>query len=385
MTNVWHGMACRHGAPLQRIDRLRDIAWHASSGMPPRVVCRRLAEAGRSPAPAPAFMFGGAGAGTARALFSQIDVPACGCFALDDAAVAPEGLVIKACNGFCGETIGVPMEAAAGIVQRLNTRSVTTRHVGGTIVPLFGGTACSAAGLVTEVLPGLWTLAAAGYRLDELLIAVPDDLPDEGRAMLRAAGVQEWQCLPAGRDDDVIRAGRVVVPSRLQSGARFSPLMQQATGFWTGKLRHSLGLPEPRPGRRLFLSPRETAEPSGIADWQATEAAATEQGMEVVHPAWLGLAERACLFGEADCLLGFDGAALMEACAYAPPGIWVCVIRGSLVRGAGTAALALALGHQVGVVFGTADQEDPLAPALVEAEDRQNALACLALGGRPVV
>jgi capsular polysaccharide biosynthesis protein len=120
-------------------------------------------------------------------------------------------------------------------------------------------------------------------------------------------------------------------------------------------------------------------EPSGVADWQTIEAAAAENGMEVVHPAALSLADRLHLFGEADCLLGFDGAVLREACVHASPGIPICVVRGGLSSGAGTAALALALGHQVGVVFGGADEQDPLAPAVIEAEDRQNALTCLGL------
>ncbi len=379
MTHVWHDIACRHGAPLQRIDRLLDIGGHAGRGTAPRVVCRRLGEPGRSPCPAPAFMFGGAGADIARAVFGQVDVPESKCFALEDAALGPEGIVVKDSTGFCGEAIGVPIEVAARVIQRLNARAATTRKVSGAIVSLFGGAAPDPAALLTDVLPRLWILSAAGHRLDDLLMAVPEALPEDAHAMLLAAGLREGQLLRFRLADDVVRAPRVVVPSPLRSGARFSPFMCRATSFWTARLRASLGLPAPRPARRLFLSPRDTAEPSGVADWQAIEAAAADAGMAVIHPASLGLTARAALFGEACSLLGFDGAALMEACVHAPAGTAVCIIRGGLVRTAGTAALALALGHQAGVLFGATDQEDPLAPVHIAQEDLRSALASLTL------
>jgi capsular polysaccharide biosynthesis protein len=161
--------------------------------------------------------------------------------------------------------------------------------------------------------------------------------------------------------------------------------MGEATRFWTRTVRAGLGLPPPQPERGLFLSPRDTEEPSGVADWQAIEAAAIDHGLTVIHPATLSLAERIATFGEAECLLGFDGAALIEACVFAPPGIPVCAIRGSTASGVRLAGLAPALGHRIGFVFGTGDPEDPTSPATVSGAALQSALTALLLLKRQAV
>jgi len=315
----------------------------------------------------------------ARALFAQIDVAPVGCFAIDDAAVGPHGILVRDDSAFYGATIGTPRQEAETVADWLNAQAVTTGQVAQTLAR-FGSGASDAAALLTDIMPRLWVLAAAGYDFGRLAILISADAHPDTKTLLRAAGLADAQLLAADLPGTVIRAPRLLAPTGLRDRARFSPHMGEATRFWTDRVRAGLGLPPPQPGRGLFLSPRDTAEPSGVAHWQDIEAAAVARGLSVIHPAGLSLAERVATFGEADCLLGFDGAALMEACIFAPPGIPVCAIRGSTASGVRLAGLAPALGQAIGFVFGVYDPEDPGFPATVDGGALQLALTALSLG-----
>jgi capsular polysaccharide biosynthesis protein len=369
----------RHGAPLPRTSRLQDIAAQARGGASPAVVWRQIDGGRRTPAPAPAFMFGGASAEVARALFGQVDGAAAGCFSINDAAIGPDGLVIKESIGFFGASMGLSWEQAEASVRRVNARAATTRQAPGPLVSLFGSGFRDAASQLMDVMPKLWVLAVCGLNPGQLLYLQPSAVQALALAYLQAVGLPEARFVICPAADEAVRAPRVLVPALLRDGARFSPFMGEATRYWTEQVRHGLGLPAARPERPLFLSPRDTVEPSGVADWQAIEAAAIEAGYAVVHPASLSLGERAAVFGEADCLLGFDGAALFEACVFAPAGIPMCAIRGNVSRGVELAGFAQALGHRFGYVFGHAHDDDPDAPAVVQAADLRYALRALAL------
>jgi hypothetical protein len=332
----------------------------------------------RCPAPAPAFLFGGTDVAMARHLFGQIDIPAAGCFSATDSAIGPGGVVIKDSSSFHGEALGLPAAHAAAILDRLRACPTTTCVAPGTAASLFG-MASDAASLLTDIMPRLWVLAAAGHDIGAVRVPIPADAHADAAPLLRAAGLADAQLLLGESTDAVLRAPRVLAPALLRHGARFSPLMGEATRFWTARLRATLGLPAPKPHRALFLSPRDTTEPTGVADWQRIEAAATDRGLATIHPAALSLADRAATYGQAACLLGFDGAALTEACVLAPAGIPVCAIRGNTASDVRLAGLAPALGHAIGFVFGVADQEDPGAPAQISGEALQSALTALFL------
>jgi len=368
----------RHGPPLRHITHLVDIATHAQACARPPVVWRQLDGPRRSPAPAPAFLFGGADAGTARQIFGQIDLPAAGCFSADDAAIAPGGVIIKDGIGFHGEALGIPSMHAAAILNRLNERASTTGLAPSTAAALFG-MENDAAGLLTNIMPGLWVLAAAGHDLARICIPIPTDAHQDATALLRAAGLTDAQLMLGDGPDAILRAPRVLAPAHLCHGARVSPLMGEATRFWTSKLRETLGLPPPRPQRPLFLSPRGAADSCGVAGWQHIEDAATERGLAAIQPASLSLAVRAATYGEAACLLGFDGAALLEACVFAPAGIPIGAIRGNFVTNAPLTGMAAALGHRIGHVFGRLNPENPAAPATVPGADVQRAVTALSL------
>jgi capsular polysaccharide biosynthesis protein len=369
----------RHGAPLPRLLRLHDIAAQARGCASPAVTWRQIDGCRRAPAPSPAFMFGGAGADVARALFGQVDAAAAGCFSIKDAAIGPDGLVIKETFAFFGDSIGSRREQAKAAVRRVNARAATTRQAPGSLVSLFGTAFGDEARLITDVMPLLWVLAVSGLVPGHLLYVQPAGVDARAFAYLQAVGLSEDRFVTCQLADEVVRAPRVLVPALLRDGPRFSPFMGEATRYWTEQVRNGLALPQARPACPVFLSPRDTAEPSGVADWQAIEAAAVNFGFEVVHPASLSLGERASAFGEADCLLGFDGAALMEACAFAPAGIPVCAIRGNVSRGVELAGFAQALGHRFGYVFGHADGEDRDAPAVVQGDALRLALRALSL------
>jgi hypothetical protein len=370
-------MTLRFGPPLRRITHLLDIAAHAQTGARPPVVWRQLAGSTRTSAPAPAFLFGGADARMARHIYGQIDLPAAGCFSAEDAAIGPGGVIIKDGIGFHGDALGIPGARAAAILERLNARPTTTGLAQNPAASLFG-TDNDAAALLTDVMPGLWVLNAAGHR-GTLHIPIPADAHQDTSPLLLAAGHSASQLLLGDAIDAVLRAPRVLAPARLRHGARFSPRMGEATRFWTEKLRANLGLPPPEPRRALFISPRDTVEPTGVADWQHIEAAAIARGLAAIHPENLSLAERATTYGEADCLLGFDGAALLEACIFAPPGTPICAIRGNIATDLRLPGLAAALGHRPGLVFGRIDPENPEAPASVSGGDVQRAMTALLL------
>lgn len=368
----------RHGPPLRRITRRFDIGAHAQAAAEPKVVWRQIDGWRRCPAPPPAFMFGGADPALARALFGQIDASPIGCFAIDDAAVGPHGILVRDDSGFYGETIGTPRQDAETAADWLNAQGVTTGQVSQTLAR-FGSGAQDAAGLLIDIMPCLWVLATSGHDLRCLAIVIPADAHPDLKPLLLAAGLADAQLLHADFPGAVFRAPRLLAPTSLRDRARYSPHMGEATRFWTARVRRSLGLPPPLPGRSLFLSPRDMAEPSGVAHWQDIEAAAVARGLTVIHPAGLSLAERVATFGQADCLLGFDGTALMEACVFAPPGIPVCAIRGSTASGVRLAGLAPSLGQSIGFVFGVADPEDPDLPAVVDGEALPLALTALSL------
>jgi len=366
----------RHGPPVRRITHLLDIAAHAQAFAPPHIVWRQLLGPSRVPAPSPALMFGGAEAAVARQLFGQIDIAAAGCFAMTDAAIGPGGVIIKDSTAFFGATLGTPEAQAAIIAHRLNACAATTCVAPGAAASLFGA-ANDRLSLLTEVMPALWIIAAAGYT-DLLYVPIPAEAHPDARPMLLAAGLSASQLLPCDTIDSVFRSPRVLAPARLGHGVRFSPLMGEATRFWTTKLRATLGVAPPKPQRPLFLSPRDGDEPE-VADWQSIEAAAAERGLTIFHPEGLSLAERTATYSEAKYVLGFDGAALMEACIFAPPGIPVCAIRGNSTASARLPGLAAALDHKFGTIFARTDSDNPDAPVQVHGGDVQRAITAMSL------
>ena len=367
------------GAPLRRIEALADIASHAQALASPAVGWRQVAAAARTPPPGPAFVFGPMGAAAGRALFGQVDLPASGCFAVRDAAAGPGGVIVKDGLAFFGEALDVSQAKATAVAHQLNARATTTLQVPGPLVSLVGG---GPGAVLTRVMPLLWVLKAAGYEVATCQYLIPWDAPPDLVPLLLAFGLTEPQLVRCREAGDVVRAPRIVAPASLRSGDRFSPLMAEASRFWTTQVAARVAKSQAGLGLPLFLSPRETAEPCGVEDWQAIEALATGAGMTAVHPALRDLGERVSLFAGASFLLGFDGAELLEACLFAPPGARVCAIRGSAPRSFALLGVAHALGHVFGTVFGTVDPEDVAAPAGVDAATVQRAVTALSLVDR---
>ena len=343
------------GAPLRRVEAIADIAAHTQAFGEPAVSWRQAAAPSRMPGPTPAFIFGPVSAGVGRALFGRIDLPAAGCFAVQDAAAGPSGVIVKDGVALFGDPLDVSQAQATAVAHQLNARATTTLQVQGTLVSLVGG---GPGAVLTRVMPLLWVLAAAGYDLAGLQYLVPWDAPAELLPLLSAFGLQEAQLVRCREAGDVVRAPRILAPASLRVGDRFLPAMGDATRFWSSRLEASLGLTPPETGSATFLSPGDGWEGMDVANGQAIEDHAADAGMSVLRPAKLEIGERVRHYAAAPFLMGLDGPDLLEACVFAPPGAAVCAIRGSGARSFALLGLAHALGHRLGYLFATPNRED---------------------------
>ena len=367
------------GAPLRRIEALADIAVHARAFASPVVGWRQVAAGLRAPGPAPAFVLGPMTAAAGRALFGQVDLPASGSFAVQDAAAGPGGVIVKDGLAFFGEGLDVSQAKATAVAQQLNARATTTLDVPGPLVSLVGG---GPGAVLTRVMPLLWVLQASGYDVAKCQYLIPWDAPPDLVPLLLAFGLTEPQLVRCREAGDVVRAPRILAPASLRCGDRFAPAMGEATRFWTTRVAARVARTQAGLGLALFVSPQDDREPCGVADWQTIEAQATAAGMTAVHPALLDIGERVSLFAGASFVMGFDGADLLEAYLFAPAGAGICAIRGSAPRSFALLGVAQALGQGLGYVFGTLDPEDAEAPALVDPATVQQAITALSLVDR---
>jgi capsular polysaccharide biosynthesis protein len=83
-----------------------------------------------------------------------------------------------------------------------------------------------------DFLPKLFVLHRAGHEPDELRFLVPDDTPRFGIDLLDLLGITPQQCI-LYKEEEVIRADRLLIPTMVRTNSRTSPLFGAATRFVT--------------------------------------------------------------------------------------------------------------------------------------------------------
>ena len=85
---------------------------------------------------------------------------------------------------------------------------------------------------LADFLPKLFVLHRAGYKLNELHFLVPDDTPRFGIDLLDLLGITSERCI-LDKEEEVIRADRLLIPTMVRTNSRTSPLFGAATRFVT--------------------------------------------------------------------------------------------------------------------------------------------------------
>ncbi len=338
--------------PLKPITRVADLADHQARMDQPLVAYRLVQAAGRSPAPAPAFLFGPSDAEITRQIYGQVETPELGVASIADAAVAPTGIGLCGDVAFSAASLNHPYQHVSTIVARLNEMRPPCRQVPGHLVPLFGPAEEDAGHLLIDYLPRLWLLQQAGHALDRLHVLVPDTLAPDLHDVVHALGIAADRIVRYAHWDEMLRTDLLLLPSILRRHERLSPCFGAATRFWTGRMRTTLGLPEPTRTERLYV-PEPGRGSLALRNRYRIEAIAERSGYRVVTIDDKGIAERAALFGSAARIIGPYSTALHHS-VFSAPGVTVCALRGvGREQGMLQTGLCAALQQRTGYVFGT--------------------------------
>jgi capsular polysaccharide biosynthesis protein len=348
MTAALAHRASRPAPPLVR--DIREIGLHHASRRAPRLAYTRVAPAGRSTPRPPLFLLGQPPELVLWDLASQLGTPEAGCYALDDALVAPTGIAIRQGVAFHADAFLHPRPHVVSVCDRLNAEKPPVRRVSGKLAVIYGPAAETYGHWLTDFLPRLWVLQAAGHALETLRFLMPPDLPGWARDLLLLCGIAPEQIEPYRYFQEVIRADQVLMPTGLRLNNRFAACFDEATRFWISRLP-AMEAPGDAP-KRMFLSRNGAPQSRAMLNRAAIEAVAGQCGLEVVRPEALAFQDQVALFRGAEQIFGEYGSALHNS-VFSPPGARVCALRGtsrhpSFVQ----SGIAHALRQDVGYVFG---------------------------------
>ncbi len=210
---------------------------------------------------------------------------------------------------------------------------------------------------LTEILPRLAVLEAAGMPLAKLVFAVPADTPDYGLELLHLCGVPKSRMIIYG-EDEVLQPDELLVPTLLHNGVRYAPLMAEAVALirrGVQKAGHSL-VSDSAPSRIYLAHASASRRPTNR---EALQAIAEAAGFTFVQPETMSLPEQMTMFASAREIAGEYGSAFHTA-MFSPPGTIVCGLRGShLSPGLLQTALGDVLDQPTGYVFGQSATAKP--------------------------
>jgi capsular polysaccharide biosynthesis protein len=333
---------------------IRDIAAHYETGTAPRIGFHCLAPAARSVPPAPLFVLGPANAVVQRELFGQMETGAVGCYAIDDAVVAPTGIAMAGGVAFASASFIHPAHHVATVVARLRREDLPVRRVRDPVAVIYGPGHETYGHWLLDFLPRLWVLAACGHDLASLRFVIPPDLAPFARALLGLVGLVESQLVIYRYWREVLRADRLLMPTGLRLHNRMSPLFRQATDFWTARLggRCAGG---GDPAAKIFLSRSGAPGQRVLTNRALIETIARDHGYGIVFPESLALPAQAALFAGARTIVGEYGSAL-HGSVFAASGSVTCALRGNLRHPSFMqSGVASALGQSVGYVLGATE------------------------------
>ena len=330
---------------------MTDIAAHLATGAAPRIAFTELAPAHRSAAPAPLCVFGPAGAALNQELFGQTHLGAVGCYAIEHATLAPTGIAIKDGVAFSSAAFIHPPHHVATVAGRLLAADLPVRHVRGPLAVIYGPGHETYGHWLVDFLPRLWVLAQAGHDVLTLRYAIPPDLKPFAARLLARAGVRESQLVPYRYWHETLRTDLLLMPTGLRTHNRMSPLLAQATAFWTAGLRRAAGGLASL-GQRIFVSRAHAPSARTLTNRAAIEAIAAARGFAVFHPQTMDLAAQVAAFAGARIIAGEYGSAL-HGSVYAGAGAVTVGLRGNLPHPSFVqSGVADALGQRAAYVLG---------------------------------
>ncbi len=336
------------------VHAIRDIAVHDSGPRVPHPTFTLVTPAARSLPRPPLFLLGPAPEPVLFDLAAQVDTPAVGCYTIQDALVAPTGIAIKDGTAFHGEAFLHPRHLVVAISDRVNAAGLGIVPVAGAVAVLCGPAHETYGHWLVDFLPRLWVLHQAGHDLATLRYLVPADLRDFARRLLRLVGIRDDQLVHYQHWQALLRVEQLLLPTGLRLGDRLAPCFPQATRFWLARTACGSGADPVDAGAGIYLARRHGSE-RRLVNRTRIEAIAGEQGLTVLHPDELALAEQIAVFRSAAMIVGEYGSALHNA-VFSGPGAVVCALRGtarhpSLVQ----SGIATAMGQDLGYVFGSTD------------------------------
>ena len=295
---------------MQRVERLEDLQSYKPGHGAPGVAFLEVSPGGRSLPPPPLFVLGPASRVVHDELYGQFDVPAAGCWVLNDGGVAAHGIPLQRDIAFTAPCLLHPRHVVITTLGRMAEKPLPRRHVDGALAIIYGPGYQTYGHWLVDFLPRIWLLSATGHDVQALSYVVPPDLGDVARALLLLAGIAPERLVIHDYFREHMTADVVLVPTGLRLGNRISPVFRHATLFWTEQLRMNATQPPSPAGTRIFLSRGRIAQQRMMLNRDAVEAIAVERGFTLVNPETLPLGEQAALFTGASLLVGEYGSAL---------------------------------------------------------------------------
>lgn len=271
-----------------------------------------------------------------RSYFGQTVVLGASLFAVRDAEVAAEGIILTDGRfNLCSQLnidVTYPGRYHAGLAKRL--KGLRRRAVDEPAVLLAGNGYRMYGHWLVDYLPKLYLLHLGGHRIDRLRVLLPVDTPDFARDWLRLVGIGDAQLLLYDPAADLLACRSLIVPSALRFLGRASPLLRAARDFlleraaprrrrWLPLSRH-----EEAP-RRLLVARSEnpaTRNRRRLVERAAFEARAASRGFEIVHPEAMSVPDQIALFRSASVICGEYGSGL-HASLFSGPGTVVMALR----------------------------------------------------------
>jgi hypothetical protein len=185
---------------------------------------------------------------------------------------------------------------------------------------------------LVDLLPKLYLLLAAGFRLSELKLLLPKDAPPFVAELLEHLGLGSANVVPFDRWSDVVHSETLLVPTTCHNGIRFSPLFGDAS-YWLRTFlegRHGF-LTAKSPVPRLFATRGRGITNRPLVNRDEIEGIAVKNGFALIAAETMPMWEQWSIFASARIIVGEYGSALQ---AQAEVGVFIVAEDEALVEAA---------------------------------------------------